>query len=71
MFKIFDAFVTLKDHSGYAGKEYGRLEIRRITKKYIYGENYDGITFKIIRGDIFSILDYRGYFLDIKDLQES
>lgn len=66
MFKIFDAFVTLKDQNGYAGKEYERLEINRTNEDYIWGENYDGKVYKILKDDIFRILDYRGYFLNVK-----
>ncbi len=69
MFKIFDGFITLKDANGHSGKEFERLEINRATETHIYGENYDGHTHKILKNDIFRILDYRGYFVDFKKLK--
>lgn len=69
MFKIFDGFVTLKDSNGRSGKEFERLEISRATDTHIFGENCNGDIHKILKDDIFKILDYRGNFIGFRNLK--
>ena len=65
MLKIFDAFVTLKDVNSRAGRELGRIEINRSSKTHVFGENFDGAIYRILKDDIFKVIDMDGYSRNI------
>ena len=69
MFKIFDAFIVLKDNSGRSGKELERVEVNKVTETHVFGENYDGYIHKILKDDIFRMHDYVGCSVDFRNLK--